>query len=234
MAPTKWAGSERSRHSTWRPSASMSTSVAGLPTPPAVLSPSSSTTPSSIRSRNDRRHRRPGEPGDLRQVGARQRSVAVQRPQQVAAVRPPGIFRRRHPIRLFSRQTNPLSTSVPPNLGAIRVPRAGRSRNPRTIRARIDGIRSACARVHGDPGGRPRAAGTATPTSAPASPPRCARSATRSGSSSSSATAFPTRSAAATSSCCRRSSPCPRTSRRDIDKRPLARTSAAGSASAPS
>ena len=57
--------------------------------------------------------RRPGEPGDLGQVGARQRPVAVQRAQQEAAVRPSGVFRRRHSIVcLLDKQIGSSSSSA--------------------------------------------------------------------------------------------------------------------------
>ena len=55
---------------------------------------------------HDRADRRPGQPGDLRQVGPRHRAVAVQRAQQQAAVGPSRIFRRRHAICLFTSLTN--------------------------------------------------------------------------------------------------------------------------------
>ena len=49
-----------------------------------------------------RRDRRPREPGSLGEIGARERSFTVQGPQQQAAIRPTGVFRRRHPVRLYS------------------------------------------------------------------------------------------------------------------------------------
>ena len=51
---------------------------------------------------DDGRHGGPGQAGDLGQIGSRRRPAAVQRPQQQAAVGPPGIFWCRHLIRLFS------------------------------------------------------------------------------------------------------------------------------------
>ena len=48
------------------------------------------------------RDRRPRESGALGEIGARERSFTVQGPQQQAAIRPTGVFRRRHPVRLYS------------------------------------------------------------------------------------------------------------------------------------
>ena len=91
-APTNWAGSDTSTQSTWRPSAAMSTSVAGLPTPPVGVEAELLDHAVVEQLAHDGGHRRPREPGDLRQVGPRRRPAAVQRGQQEAAVEPAGVF----------------------------------------------------------------------------------------------------------------------------------------------
>ena len=62
---------------------------------------------------NHRRHRCPSQSGDLRQVGPRAWPVAVQRPQQMAAVRTPGIFRRRHQFVCIVDKQIPCQASTP-------------------------------------------------------------------------------------------------------------------------
>ena len=153
----------------------------------------------SCSARAPRRRRRPSGRGRPTDTDARVSPVIFarsardsgpsrcKRPQQVAAVRPPGIFRRRHPIRLFSRQTNPLSSRPPYarsawSFTAIPVVDLGRWHGDGGERAALaDEVREICHEVgffqlvgHGVPDRVPRAT---------------------------------------TSSCCRRSSPCPRTSR---------------------
>ena len=55
---------------------------------------------------HDGRHRRPGQPGELGQVGPRHRAVAVQGAEQQAAVGPSGVFRGRHGfVCLVDKQT---------------------------------------------------------------------------------------------------------------------------------
>ena len=204
----------------WRPSAATSTSVAGLPTPPAVLSPSSSTTASSMRSRTTRRPVARVSPVQLRQVG---RVTSGRRGAATAAagcgwpvLASSGVAMRF--VCLVAEQTPvkgpPPECVVRPSASCADRPHdaPGRRRSRRS-----SGWSTLDARPrHGHPRGRPAALARR-----PAERSRCRDvrgSATRSASSSSSATACRPGSGPATSTCWRRSSPCPRTSRPTIDK----------------
>ena len=205
MAPAKWARSERSRHSTWRPSASTSTSVAGLPTPPVVLSPSSSTTPSSMRSRmtadTDARVRPVILARSARDSGPSRCNVRSKW-LRFARLASSGVA-----IRFVCLVDKQIGCQVPPTLRGvvfttIPVVDLGRWHG---------GPRRACRRR------RRGAPDLSRDRLLPARRPRRARR----------------RSGAATSSCCRRSSPSPRTSRPASTSAGRA-TSGAGSVSAPS
>ena len=133
MAPTNCAGSERSRHRMWRPSASMPTSVAGLPTPPAVLQPELLDDAVVEQVAHDGATVARVSPVELGQVGPRQRPVAVQRPQQQAAVRPSGVLRRRHRFVCLVDEQTPVKRAAPseylvPSEYAVRGPPSRRTR----------------------------------------------------------------------------------------------------------